>query len=106
MCHDRLEGHTLALTHDFLAQMLGVRRPTVTLAAGMLQKANLIRYSRGVVTILDRARLEEVSCECHRVSRNEYRRLFGRFPNGQRAEAGEPTPGAACAATLASAIER
>jgi Mn-dependent DtxR family transcriptional regulator len=52
--------------------MLGVRRPTVTLAAGMLQKAGLIHYSRGVVTILDRAGLEQVSCECHRVSRNEY----------------------------------
>jgi CRP-like cAMP-binding protein len=82
MCHDRLEGHTLALTHEFLAQMLGVRRPTVTLAAGMLQKAGLIHYSRGVVTILDRDRLEEVACECHRVSREEYLRLFGRLPNG------------------------
>jgi CRP-like cAMP-binding protein len=83
MCHDRLEGHTLALTHNFLAQMLGVRRPTVTLAAGMLQKAGLIYYSRGVVTILDRAGLEEVACECHRVSRNEYLRLFGRLPSGE-----------------------
>jgi CRP-like cAMP-binding protein len=83
MCHDRLEGDTLALTHDFLAQMLGVRRPTVTLAAGMLQKAGLIRYSRGVVTILDRPRLEELSCECHRVSRQEYLRLFGRLPTGE-----------------------
>ena len=83
MCHDRLEGHTLALTHDLLSQMLGVRRPTVTLAAGMLQKAVLIRYSRGVVTILDRAGLEEAACECHRVSRNEYRRLFGRLPSGE-----------------------
>jgi CRP-like cAMP-binding protein len=86
MCHDRLEGHTLALTHDFLAQMLGVRRPTVTLAAGTLQKAGLIRYSRGVVTILDRAGLEDVACECHRVSRDEYRRLFGRLPNGEAAD--------------------
>lgn len=86
MCHDRLEGHTVALTHEFLAQMLGVRRPTVTLAAGMLQKADLIRYSRGVVTILDRAGLEDVACECHRVSREEYRRLFGRLPNGEAAD--------------------
>ena len=86
MCHDRLEGHTLALTHKFLAQMLGVRRPTVTLAAGMLQKVGLIHYSRGVVTILDRAGLEEVACECHRVSRDEYRRLFGRLPNGEAAD--------------------
>lgn len=92
MCHDRLEGDTLALTHEFLAQMLGVRRPTVTLAAGMLQKAGLIRYSRGVVTILDRAGLEEVACECHRVSRNEYLRLFGRLPTGEPAPAAEALP--------------
>jgi CRP-like cAMP-binding protein len=83
MCHDRLEGHTLALTHEFLAQMLGVRRPTVSLAAGMLQKAGLIHYSRGVVTILDRSGLEAAACECHRVSRNEYLRLFGRLPTGE-----------------------
>jgi CRP-like cAMP-binding protein len=92
MCHDRLEGDTVALTHDFLAQMLGVRRPTVTLAAGMLQKGGLIRYSRGVVTILDRAGLEEVACECHRVSRNEYLRLFGRLPTGEPALAAESLP--------------
>jgi len=87
MCHDRLEGDTLALTHDFLAQMLGVRRPTVTLAAGMLQKGGLIRYSRGVVTIIDRPGLEAVACECHRVSRDEYLRLFGRLPTGEAAMA-------------------
>jgi CRP-like cAMP-binding protein len=86
MCHDRVDGYTLALTHDFLAQMLGVRRPTVTLAAGMLHKAGLIHYSRGVVTILDREGLEHAACECHRVSRNEYRRLFGRLPNGEAGE--------------------
>jgi CRP-like cAMP-binding protein len=80
MCHDRVEGHTLALTHEFLAQMLGVRRPTVSLAASTLQRAGLIQYSRGVVTILDRDGLEEAACECHRVSRDEYRRLFGRLP--------------------------
>src|SRR4051794_4599585 len=71
MCHDRLKGHTLALTHEFLAPMLGVGSPTVTIAAAMLQNAGLIRYSRGMVTILDRAGLEGAACECHRVSRNE-----------------------------------
>lgn len=85
MCHDRLEGHTLALTHEFLAEMLGVRRPTVTLAAGLLQKQGLIRYARGVVTILDETGLETVACECHRVSREEYLRLFGRLPDGKPA---------------------
>lgn len=81
MCHDRVDGHTFGLTHEFLAQMLGVRRPTVTLAAGLLQKAGLIHYSRGVVTILDRDGLEEIACECHRISRDEYRRLFGWLPS-------------------------
>ncbi|HEV7664909.1 MAG TPA: Crp/Fnr family transcriptional regulator [Chloroflexota bacterium] len=82
MCQDRVGGDTIPLTHEFLADMLGVRRPTVTLAAGTLQKAGLIRYSRGVVTILDRSQLEAAACECHRVSRDEYKRLFGRLPTG------------------------
>jgi hypothetical protein len=64
---------------------MSVRRPTGTLAAGMLQRGGLIRYSRGVVTILDRPGLEDVACECHRVSRNECLRLFGRLPTGEPA---------------------
>jgi CRP-like cAMP-binding protein len=104
MCHDRLEGHTLSLTHEFLAQMLGVLRPTVTIAAGTLQKAGLIRYSRGVVTILDRHGLEQAACECHRVSRNEYLRLFGRLPNGETPELARP--GARRLARLTSGIEQ
>jgi Mn-dependent DtxR family transcriptional regulator len=75
--HDRVGGDAFLLTHEFLAAMLGVRRASVTVAAGMLQQAGLIRYSRGRVTILDRERLEEASCECYRVVRTQHARLLG-----------------------------
>jgi CRP-like cAMP-binding protein len=75
--HDRVGGDAFTLTHEFLAAMLGVRRASVTVAAGMLQQAGLIRYSRGRVTILDRERLEEASCECYRVVRTQHARLLG-----------------------------
>ena len=71
MSHDRTGGDRIALTQEFLAQMLGVRRATVSVAAGMLQKAGLIRYNRGIIHVLDRPRLEESSCECYHVVRNE-----------------------------------
>jgi CRP-like cAMP-binding protein len=74
-CRDRLETDDLHLTHDFLGQMLGAPRSTVTLAAGLLQRAGLINYSRGVVTVHDRVGLENVACECYRTVRNEYQRL-------------------------------
>lgn len=65
MTHDRVVGDVLLLKQQFLAEMLGVHRPAVTLAAGALQKAGIIRYSRGKVTVLDRAALENASCECY-----------------------------------------
>jgi CRP-like cAMP-binding protein len=74
-CHDRVEADQLLLTHDFLAQMLGAPRTTVTLAAGALQRSNLILYSRGKVTIRNRSGLEKITCECYRSVRDEYRRL-------------------------------
>jgi CRP-like cAMP-binding protein len=74
-CHDRVEADVLHLTHDFLAQMLGSPRTTVTLAAGALQRANLIGYSRGKVTVRNRAGLEKITCECYRTVRDEFRRL-------------------------------
>ena len=67
MTHDRVEGDVLLLKQQFLAEMLGVHRPAVTLAAGALQKAGIIRYSRGKVTVLDRAALEDASCECYAI---------------------------------------
>jgi CRP-like cAMP-binding protein len=65
MIHDRTDGDTFPLTQEFLVHMLGVRRPTVSLTATTLQRAGLIRYSRGKMTILDRAKLETASCECY-----------------------------------------
>jgi CRP-like cAMP-binding protein len=65
MSADRVGSHTLALTQELLAQMLGTRRSSVTLAAGILQKAGFIAYTRGNVTIVDRPRLEEAACECY-----------------------------------------
>jgi len=67
MSHDRVGTDTFPITHEFLGQMLGSRRATVTLSAGILQAAGLIRYHRGRVTILDREGLEAVSCECYAV---------------------------------------
>jgi len=74
-CHDRLQSDHMPLTHEFLGQMLGAPRTTVTLAAGMLQQAGLIDYSRGHVAIKKRAGLEKAACECYQVVRNEFDRL-------------------------------
>jgi hypothetical protein len=74
-CRDRMESDRLHLTHDFLGQMLGAPRTTVTLAAGLLHRAELIDYSRGVVTVRNRKGLEEITCECYHTVRNEFRRL-------------------------------
>jgi CRP-like cAMP-binding protein len=74
---DRLGSHELEITHEFLAQMLGVRRATVTDVLRPLQDGGLIRTQRGKLTILDPKRLAEASCECYRVIRNEYQRLMG-----------------------------
>lgn len=67
MTHDRVGSDTFPVTHEFLAQMLGSRRATVTLSAGSLQSDGLIHYQRGEVTIVDRPALEAVACECQRV---------------------------------------
>jgi len=74
---DRLGSHELNITHDFLAQMLGVRRASVTEVLRPLQNDGLIRASRGKVTILDPKRLADASCECYGVIRTEYQRLLG-----------------------------
>lgn len=76
MTHDRVGTDQFSLTHEFLAFMLGVRRASVTVAAGMLQQAGLIRYSRGKITIVDRARLEGASCECYRVVKERSDRML------------------------------
>lgn len=77
MTNDRVHSREFSLTHEFLAQMLGVRRPTVSLAAGMLAKAGLIHYVRGHITILDRIGLEDAACECYQTIASEFQRLVG-----------------------------
>ena len=75
MCADQTENDTFELTQEYLAEMLGVRRSTVTVVAGTLQQAGLINYRRGTITILDRRRLEAAACECYRIIRDRYERL-------------------------------
>ena len=78
LARDRMGSDEFPLTHEFLAFMLGVRRAGVTLAMGGLQEAQLVRYVRGRVSVIDRAGLERASCECYGVVRAQYERLFGR----------------------------
>jgi CRP-like cAMP-binding protein len=73
MVHDRVDDDLLPLKQTFLADMLGVHRPAVTLAAGALQTAGLIRYSRGKVQVLDRPGLEAASCQCYGIVRERFR---------------------------------
>jgi CRP-like cAMP-binding protein len=77
MTHDRMQSDQFLLTQEFLAMMLGVQRTGVTHAAGALQRAGLIRYTRGNVTIIDRRGLIKRSCECYGVSKREFDRLLG-----------------------------
>jgi len=75
-CHDRISSNTVALTQEFLADMLGVQRTTVTAVARSLQAKGAIRYRRGVVDIIDRGVLEQLACECYGVIRRTYERLL------------------------------
>jgi CRP-like cAMP-binding protein len=77
MTHDRVEGDRFEITHEFLSLMLGVRRAGVTVAMGTLQAANIVRYTRGRVEVLDRPRLEEASCGCYHITRGALDRLLG-----------------------------
>ncbi len=78
--HDRSGKAELSLTQDLIAVMLGVRRSTVSVAAGQLQKAGVLRYQHGQITILDRVGLEDAACECYQQVVNEYRRMLGIDP--------------------------
>ena len=77
MTHDRMHSDEFLLTQEFLAMMLGVQRTGVSVAASALQRAGLIRYSRGIVTMLDRRGLQRRACECYGVSKREFDRLLG-----------------------------
>ena len=76
MCSDFMEVPVLHLTQEYLAEMLGVGRPAVTIAAGILQRSGLIVYSRGVVEIVKREQLKEVSCACYGTILGAYRKLY------------------------------
>ena len=79
--HDRTDQDTLPLTHEFLAEMLGVQRSSVSVVTRTLQTAGLIRQSRGGITVSDRAGLEETACECYGKIRRAYQRLLpGTYP--------------------------
>jgi CRP-like cAMP-binding protein len=73
---DRLSGNKLVMTQELIANMLGVRREGVTIAAGRLQKAGLISYSRGKIEVIDRTGIEARTCECYGVVKKEYDRLL------------------------------
>ncbi|WP_344647718.1 Crp/Fnr family transcriptional regulator [Cryptosporangium japonicum] len=84
MTADRVGSSEFFLTQEFLAQMLGVRRGTVSLTAGVLQTAGLISYSRGHITITDRGRLEEVACDCYGIVHAEFEQLRSRSAEKRR----------------------
>ncbi len=77
MCHDRVDGTQVELTHDFIALMLGVRRPSVTTALHILEGNKLIYSERGLVTIRDRRELEAFAADAYSVPEKEYARLIG-----------------------------
>jgi CRP-like cAMP-binding protein len=81
ICADRAQSNTYKMSHEYLADMLGSTRPTVTLAAGMLKDRGLIEYSRGTIHILDAGRLEGQSCECYHVIR-DYLDNYTEFDRG------------------------
>jgi len=88
---DRLPGDEVVVTQELIATMLGVRRESVTKAAGQLQEAGLIHCTRGHVEVLDRAELEQRSCECHAVVKKEYERLLPQKPDARPADPGRRT---------------
>jgi CRP-like cAMP-binding protein len=79
---DRLSSDSLVMTQELIANVLGVRREGVTEAAGNLQRAGLIRYSRGRIDVLDRPGLEKAVCECYAVVKVEFERLLSDIPRG------------------------
>jgi CRP-like cAMP-binding protein len=82
MCHDRVIGDRLQLTHEFMAQMLAVRRSGVTVTLHTLEGTGAIRSTRGLVTVLDRARLAEIAGESYGTAEREYNRLIAPFGKG------------------------
>ena len=90
---DQLPGNQLDMTQELIANMLGVRREGVTEAAGKLHRAGVIEYSRGHITVLDRARLEELSCECYAVVKKETDRLLPYVAAANQSRVQQPAAG-------------
>ncbi len=88
MTHDRAHGSDFHLTHQFLADMLGVRRSAVTIAAGKMQDERIIHYTRGLISVLSRRRLEAASCECYAMSVSAYNRLMPAAAHGRDVKSG------------------
>ncbi len=82
--YDLLQSNKLIMTHDLIANMLGVRREGVSIAAGHLQKKGLIQYVRGTITMLNHQGLETAACECYEVVKDEYDRLLGKYISKNR----------------------
>ncbi len=80
MTSDVIQSTTLRLTQEFLAEMLGVGRPAVTIAAGMLQRSGCIVYSRGLVEVVNRKQLQGIACECYGIIRQAYTRAYPELP--------------------------
>lgn len=78
MSHDRVPGDEFQLTQEYLAGMLGVHRPSVSLVARTFQQAGIIKYARGTIAVLDRPALEEACCECYFVVRRQFERVLGK----------------------------
>ena len=92
MCHDRVEGNEVPLTHEFLSLMLAVRRPTVTTALHVLEGNRFITAERGLITIRDRPRLEEFAGNSYGRAETEYERLIGRIDPAQPRRRGATVP--------------
>lgn len=75
--HDRVQGNEFYMTQEFMAIMLGMHRPSISLIAGAFQEAGMIRYQRGRMTIVDRAQLEDICCECYGIVAKQFQRVLG-----------------------------
>lgn len=95
MTHDRVEGDSFYLTQEFIADMLGVHRPSVSLVAGAFQQAGFLKYSRGQLSISDREGLEDAACECYATSRAQFRELYLAADKSTRDTAGAKSARAA-----------
>jgi Mn-dependent DtxR family transcriptional regulator len=90
MSHDRVGRNEFPMTQEFMSELLGVRRPSVSLIAGTLQEAGLISYRRGIIRIKDRQGLEDSSCECYQVMKHFYN-LILKQPIQERGSEGSET---------------